>query len=236
MTVFEAATRNADAVRDMGRRPSAGSRPTGVASDMARAGPRPTLTVFAGPNGSGKSTLHSMLAPLGTFVNADDVARSLSADDPATAMAAAGRRTLAWLRELVAARVDVAYETTLSGRNALSMMARARGLGYRVDLAFVCLPDADMNVSRVAARVAAGGHDVPEVDVRRRWPRSFANLGAAMALSDQVIVYDNAGATDLVLRSGEGIDLDRLDTALPHHALVSGALARAALDRGGAAA
>ena len=46
--------------------------------------------------------------------------------------------------------------------------------GYRISLHFIELPSEDFAVQRVAMRVAAGGHSVPEVDVRRRYHRGLA--------------------------------------------------------------
>jgi len=46
-------------------------------------------------------------------------------------------------------------------------------LGYRTTLHFIELPSADYAVERVARRVAAGGHPVPEADVRRRFQRGL---------------------------------------------------------------
>jgi predicted ABC-type ATPase len=45
--------------------------------------------------------------------------------------------------------------------------------GYRTTVHFIELPSADYAVERVARRVAAGGHSVPEVDVRRRFDRGL---------------------------------------------------------------
>ena len=44
-----------------------------------------------------------------------------------------------------------------------------RSDGYEVRLVFVSLPNVELALARVAARVAAGGHDVPEGTVRRRF-------------------------------------------------------------------
>ena len=44
----------------------------------------------------------------------------------------------------------------------------------------------------MANRVVLGGHDVPEGDVRRRFARSLANLPAAVELSAETRIYDNA--------------------------------------------
>lgn len=38
-------------------------------------------------------------------------------------------------------------------------------------LHFIELPSADFAVTRVRARVAAGGHDISEADIRRRFDR-----------------------------------------------------------------
>ena len=62
--------------------------------------------ILAGPNGAGKSTvaptlLHGTLA-VDEFVNADVIARGLSAFDPESVAIAAGRVMLARLRELAA--------------------------------------------------------------------------------------------------------------------------------------
>lgn len=41
-------------------------------------------------------------------------------------------------------------------------------------------------------RVLAGGHDVPEEDVRRRYRRSFENLPIAIKRADHAILFDNS--------------------------------------------
>jgi predicted ABC-type ATPase len=80
------------------------------------------------------------------------------------------------------------------------MMRDARTLGYEIDLTFLCLDDPAMNVLRVASRVAKGGHNVPEVDIRRRYTRSLGNLTPALPLSDRARVVDNSqtGAARLI--------------------------------------
>jgi len=41
---------------------------------------------------------------------------------------------------------------------------------------YVGLEDPERNVARVAARVARGGHAIPEETIRARYPRSLENL------------------------------------------------------------
>ncbi len=47
-------------------------------------------------------------------------------------------------------------------------------------------------LDRIRSRVEFGGHDVPEVDVRRRFARSHANLPDAIACADEVHLHDNS--------------------------------------------
>ena len=65
--------------------------------------------------------------------------------------------------------------------------------GFDVELVYVGTADVKINLDRILDRVAAGGHDVPEADVRRRAKRSIENAPAAAALCDFVFVFDNSG-------------------------------------------
>jgi len=51
-----------------------------------------------------------------------------------------------------------------------------REAGYLFHLIYLWLPTPEMAVERVAARVQAGGHSIPEPVVRRRYGRSLANF------------------------------------------------------------
>ena len=71
-------------------------------------------------------------------------------------------------------------------------MDQARSAGYRIKLHYVSVNSVAQALDRIANRVALGGHDVPEGDVRRRFARSLENLPAAVARSDETRIYDNA--------------------------------------------
>src|ERR1700761_5342526 len=133
----------------------------------------PNIYVIAGPNGAGKSTMAQVLLSeefhCAEFVNADVIARGLSAFNPQGAALEAGRVMLHRLNELARERVDFAFETTLASRSFAPWLRKRQEEGYRFNLFFAWLPHPDMAVNRVAARVAAGGHNVPEADVRRRY-------------------------------------------------------------------
>jgi predicted ABC-type ATPase len=76
----------------------------------------------------------------------------------------------------VAAGSSFAFETTLSGLGYLRKIAIWQGLGYQVKLWFLSLPSADVAVSRVALRVAQGGHNISEAVIRRRFKAGLTNF------------------------------------------------------------
>ena len=139
----------------------------------------PRFVLLGGPNGSGKSTVAPGVVRdvwgIRRFLNADTIARGLSGFDPDLAMVAAGRVLLTEARRHVEARTDFALETTLSG-NTYARWLRNELAEWRTHLTFVYTRSADENLLRVHKRVLAGGHNVPEADVRRRYERSFANF------------------------------------------------------------
>ena len=154
--------------------------------------------VLAGPNGAGKSTTAPRLlkGALGVaeFVNADTIAQGLSAFAPEEAALLAGRIMLERAKELAERRVNFAFERTLASR---SLVAWIRPLcdeaGYRVHLLFLWLSDAETAVARVRERVRAGGHDVPEETIRRRYDRGLQNLfGLYQLLATTWRLYDNS--------------------------------------------
>lgn len=69
-----------------------------------------------------------------------------------------------------------AFETTLSGLIYAGLIRKWQGLGYRVRLIYLSLPNPEMAVARVADRVAQGGHSVPEVVIRRRFDAGWNNF------------------------------------------------------------
>jgi predicted ABC-type ATPase len=126
--------------------------------------PRPSVVILAGPNGAGKSTVAPALLQgalaVNEFVNADVIARGLSAFDPESAAIAAGRVMLTRIRELAEQRVNFAFETTLASRSFAPWLRELRASGYEIHILFLWLPSADFALDRVAERVRAGGHDV----------------------------------------------------------------------------
>ncbi len=71
-------------------------------------------------------------------------------------------------------------------------MLNARNRGFEIVLVYIGTENVEINIARIKNRVLAGGHDVPERDVRRRYRRSFGNLSAAIKRADHSILFDNS--------------------------------------------
>jgi len=131
--------------------------------------------------------------------------------DPANfdgSVLAAGRQVLAASRGRLNAGASFAVETTLSGNTYLRMARGAKALGYSTAMIYVGLANVDLSICRVQRRVELGGHSVPEIDIRRRYPRSMANLKAALSIMDFVVIFDNstdAGYRLLAITQGGSI-------------------------------
>lgn len=166
------------------------------------------IVIIAGPNGAGKTTFAKEFLPneanCPEFINADLIAAGLSPFMPETAAARAGRLMLAEMDERVRQRRSFAFETTLSGYAYARRITRWLLLGYHVKLIFLSLPSADMAVARVAARVAQGGHNVPEEVIRRRFKGGLRNFELVYkSLVDAWVLYDNSGSKPKLLDWGE---------------------------------
>jgi len=156
----------------------------------------PVLHVLVGPNGAGKSTLYdAVIAPVADleFVNADVIAAARWPEDPAgksyhAAVVAAARRA-----ELIDARASFVTETVFSDESKLEFVQTVVDLGYLVTLHVVMVPEA-LAVARVASRVGAGGHTVPEDKIRQRYRRLWPLVASAIGVVDHAIVYDNSRA------------------------------------------
>ena len=133
----------------------------------------PRLYIISGCNGAGKTTASYSLLPemldCSEFVNSDEFAKGLSPFDPSKAAIQASRYMLMKIRYLLRKQQDFAVETTLATRTLLKTAKMAQDAGYTVTLLYFWLKTPEMAIERVKARVAAGGHDIPEETIRRRY-------------------------------------------------------------------
>ncbi|MGH8247640.1 MAG: zeta toxin family protein [Gammaproteobacteria bacterium] len=167
----------------------------------------PVCIIIAGPNGSGKTTFAREFLPKEAgiihFVNADLIASGLSPLRPELSALAAGRLYLAEIDRLAKEGADFSFETTFSGLSHLARLRRWKTAGYRVEIVFLRLTSPRLALRRIKTRVKQGGHDVPRLDVLRRFTRSWHNFQTVYRpLADAWTVYDNSGNTPRLLERG----------------------------------
>lgn len=165
------------------------------------------MYILSGCNGSGKTTASYTLLPemleCSEFVNSDEFAKYLSPFDPSAASVSASRYMLTKIRYLLSRRVDFSVETTLATRSLVGIIQQAKELGYTVTLLYFWLNSPDLAVERVALRVAAGGHNIPEETVRRRYKMGLEYFfNTYSPICDHWVLADNSKAPFVVVAEG----------------------------------
>ena len=172
----------------------------------------PRLYIISGCNGAGKTTASYSLLPemldCKEFVNSDEFAKSLSPFDPSQASIQASRYMLMKVRYLLKRHEDFAVETTLATRTLLKIVKAAQDAGYTVTLLYFWLNSPELAIARVKARVEAGGHNIPEETIRRRYNVGidyFFNIYAP--ISERWILADNSQIPFRVIAEGSKNDV-----------------------------
>jgi predicted ABC-type ATPase len=153
-------------------------------------------------NGAGKSSIGgAMLRARGAdYYNPDEAARAIREEDRSVSQAQANG--LAWkagavrLRRAIDERKDFIFESTLGAKTIPGMLAEAAEAGAEVHVWYVGLESVEIHLARVRARVKAGGHDIPEADIRRRYDGSRENLVWLMPKLASLRIYDNSIEAD----------------------------------------
>ena len=139
--------------------------------------PAPTIYIIAGCNGAGKTTFarEFLLKEVAcvNFLNADYLALGLSPLSPEIAAMKAGRLLLTEFKSLVARGETFALESTLSGLTYVRLLRDAKRRRFRIYLHYLWLPTSVIAIARVRERVKKGGHNVPVLDITRRFGRSL---------------------------------------------------------------
>ena len=167
----------------------------------------PNLYIISGCNGAGKTTASYSVLPdmldCKEFVNADEIARGLSPFQPDKVAIEAGRIMLKRINELLAQKVDFAFETTLSSKSYRNFVKKAQSNGYFVTLVYFWLNSVDLAIERVGRRVATGGHNIPEDTIRRRYNSGIKNLSKIyMPICDFWMIFDNSENPPLLVAKG----------------------------------
>ncbi len=168
----------------------------------------PNCYIIAGSNGAGKTTFATEFLPVyancRNFINPDLLARAYSPFDPDAGMLRAGRIVLERIAEFSEAKMDFAFETTLSGRGYVPLMRKMKRAGFRLHMYYLWIPSPELALLRIRYRVEAGGHNVAELNVRRRFSRTLANLfNLYRPLLNTLHFFDNSSETPRMIFKDE---------------------------------
>ncbi|MGM9747836.1 MAG: zeta toxin family protein [Candidatus Cryptobacteroides sp.] len=167
----------------------------------------PSLYIISGCNGSGKTTASYTMLPemleCSQYVNSDEFAKGLAPFSPESASIKASRLMLMKVRHLLKRKEDFGVETTLATRTLLNMVKTAQAEGYKVTVLYFWLNSPELAVARVKARVAAGGHNIPEETIRRRYKVGIGYFFRDyVPLCDRWILADNSKVPFRVIAEG----------------------------------
>ncbi|WP_457425314.1 AAA family ATPase [Roseateles sp. P5_E7] len=160
------------------------------------------IFVLAGVNGAGKSSLGgaALQGSGAEFFNPDAAAAQIREQQPG--LSAEQANGLAWrvgrrrLEQALAEGGAYAFETTLGGKSIVKLLLDGARNGAQVHVWFAGLATPELHLRRIAARVAAGGHDIPETKVRERFDASRSNLVKLMPHLASLRIYDNSFEAD----------------------------------------
>jgi predicted ABC-type ATPase len=162
----------------------------------------PLLFVLAGVNGAGKSSVGgTILRHRGlNYFNPDEAAARIREElgcSVAEANAQAWSEGKQLFEKAIRERTNHALETTLGGATMPRLIGMAADDGFDVRVWFVGLATVEQHIARVQARVARGGHDIPEARIRERWDASRRNLVVLMPRLTELRVFDNSVERDV---------------------------------------
>jgi predicted ABC-type ATPase len=161
-----------------------------------------SIYVVAGTNGAGKSSIAGtlLLAEGVRFYDPDAAARGLRAANPGLATDEANglawQKGVALLQRAIARDDHFAFETTLGGETITRLLRAAIDAGLEVHVWYAGLSSVEHHIRRVKARVALGGHDIPESTIRRRYVASRANLIRLLPRLASLHIYNNSSEAD----------------------------------------
>ena len=136
------------------------------------------IVIIAGGNGVGKTTFaRAFLQEYDyEFLNADEITKSLSAENPSEKKISAGKLFFQRLNEAITQNKSLLIESMLSGRYLQKSIERLQKQDYQIRIVFLFVESTEILIERIAERVKKGGHFVPDEDVKRRFMRGKQNF------------------------------------------------------------
>ncbi len=170
------------------------------------------IVIIAGANGVGKTTFaRAFLREYDyEFLNADEIAKSLSAENPQAKKISAGKMFFQKLKSAVEDNKSLLIESTLSGRYLQKFLKNIKNENYQITIIFLFADSPEILIERIAERVKKGGHFVPDEDVRRRLVRGKENFWRTYKeLADSwSLIYNSEGTFyEVALSESKAIEI-----------------------------
>ena len=169
---------------------------------MSSARQRKSIYVIAGVNGAGKSSIagQAFRQSGADYYNPDEAARRFLAANhslsQAEANSAAWHQGVRLLKRAIDEGLDFAFETTLGANTIPRLLRQAANSDFDIYVWYVGLESPELHIARVKSRVARGGHDIPEADIRRRYEHSRLNLIDLLPVLRALRIFDNSAEAD----------------------------------------
>ena len=164
---------------------------------------RKHVYVIAGVNGAAKSSVagETFRQSGADYYNPDEAARLLLTANPTLtqteANSAAWHEGVRLLKRAINEQLDFAFETTLGANTIPRLLKQAANAGIEIYVWYVGLESPELHIARVKSRVARGGHDISEEDIRRRYEHSRLNLIDLLPALRALRIFDNSSEADL---------------------------------------
>jgi predicted ABC-type ATPase len=113
--------------------------------------------------------------------------------DLLSANLAAVQRIESWLDKSIEVHQTIGVETVLSSPKYRRLVEKAKAHDFEICFVYVYVESVEMQLERIRARVAKGGHDVPPDKVRERRERSFDQMPWFFLQADRAWIFDNSG-------------------------------------------
>ena len=147
-------------------------------------------TIIGGINGTGKSSLTGALRDknkdFGIIIDVDKIT-ALNKVFPLEG----GKMALHCINDCLDEGISFTQETTLAGYRTEATATRAKEHGFYVRLYYIGLDTPEECLKRISNRVMRGGHDIGEVDVRRRFAERWKALLKILPHCDEATFFDN---------------------------------------------
>ena len=172
----------------------------------------PTLTIFAGINGAGKTTLYNNLIKnkkyddFGLRINLDELVLKINGNKNSLSdNAKASRLALDKIFYCINNNISFNWETTIFSFNTLKILNAAKECGFKINIHFIAVNNANLAIDRIENRKNKGGHFVPNDMVIGRHVHQFNLFDSVAKMVDNFYIYENQQKIELIgeLKSGK---------------------------------